>query len=177
MGPATEASFDSFPTSILVIMADPFSIVAGSLGVVDVCIRLVHNIRDLQKNLASIDEGLDGLVEEIGDLRAICDTVEATYALKSKDGPASGATEQAAGEAQSLWVRLGKMLKNCDDIVAKLDGIVARIRGQSTSSRGSKLDAFGKVMRKKLLDSDLRSCRVQLKTYQDALHLILVTIN
>lgn len=157
-------------------MADPFSIVAGSLGVADVCIRLVRNVHHLQQNLANIDEGLDGLAEEIDDLREICATVEVAYAVKSGDASPDAATEPV-GEVKNLWIRLGKALRNCDSIVTKLDGIVAKIRGHSAASGQSKLDAAGKVMRKKLWDSDLRNCRAQLRTYQDALHLILATIN
>jgi len=157
-------------------MADPFSIIAGSIGVADVCVRLVHNIHTLRKNLASIDEGLDGLAEEIDDLREICATVEATYTVQSKDGSAPDANT-VVDEAKGLWIRLEKTLRNCDSIVAKLGGIVAKIRGASALPGPTKFDAVGKVMRKKLYESDLRNCRAQLKTYQDALHLILATIN
>ena len=152
-------------------MADPFSIVAGSLSVAEICFRVVHNIHRLQQSIGSIDEELKGLVRELESLHDVCTAVQAAFTAKS-----------AADVAPELWAHLGRALANCGRVAVKLDDIVSKIQGGSSSSltttseEPSKLHAVGKALRKKLREGDLENCRAQLLTYQNALQLVLIVI-
>lgn len=46
-------------------MADPFSIIAGTVSVADICIRVVKYLRDVQVAAATIEDDIAALIQEV----------------------------------------------------------------------------------------------------------------
>lgn len=152
-------------------MADPFSIVAGTIGIVDICIRLAKSIRKLQKDISGIEDELDAIIQDTDGLREICAIVETTYTTRSRNPPSESAEQEKV--ATNLWVHLGKTLRNCLGVLNKLDEIVGVVYGNSTGSTAGRV---GMIMRKKKYEREFHDCRLQMATFQNALHLVLTTI-
>lgn len=156
-------------------MADPFSIVVGIVGLADVCSRIIKNLDHIRQDMGTVDEDLETLVQEVGGLRDICETVRATFGAKSDDATTSEFSKVSEA-TEKVWQDLERALQNCHGVILKLDEIVQEIRGPPGASGSGKLDAFRKSLRKRFRDSDLQRCRAQLATYQNALQLVLTII-
>lgn len=156
-------------------MADPFSIVAGAIGVADACIRLTQNIQQLQRDYVSVQDELNTLGGDILSLRNFCVTIETTF----REGSESLATihpKTGAHQSERLLWHLKEALDNCGKVISQLNDVVTKIRGNADPSTPSTLDVLGMAMRKKSRQDDLQNCRAQLATYQSALQLVLSTI-
>lgn len=159
---------------------DPLSIIAGVGGIADISTRLVHSIRQFQQNMDDIDEELEDFVEQINSIKELCFSIKIVYTREVEKGSPDLKGDDTG--VDNLWVHLGKTLNNCLGVAKKLEGIIVKIHGNSASSGLSKLDAkldaFGKVYRKKILGlgGDLDHCRAQLATHQSALQLFLTAI-
>ena len=60
-------------------MADPFSIVAGTVRLTDVCLRVGVELRRLILDTDSIGKGLDSFATEVSELEALCNTIRDTF--------------------------------------------------------------------------------------------------
>jgi signal recognition particle GTPase len=145
-------------------MADPFSIVAGAIGVAEISFRLVLHIHQLRQDIDGIDSELESLAEELDSLRELCDAVQSTFAAKTRDA------------SPGLWKHLGRALENCRGVLTKLDEVVSKIERPSSSLAPGKINNMMMALRKKLREGDLRNCRTHLATYQKALQLVLSTV-
>ncbi|KAH7313318.1 tetratricopeptide repeat domain-containing protein [Stachybotrys elegans] len=156
-------------------MADPFSVIAGAIGVIDVCIRLSDNIRQLQNDIKVIEGELSKLLQDIDGLQQLCNTVESTFI--SRFDEASACSPEYEAVTTNLWTHLGKALKNCLSVLAKLEAMIEDFQGTPAQSAPN---AFGRtvgmVLRKKKREREFSDCRAQLGTYQNALQLVLTTI-
>jgi hypothetical protein len=157
-------------------MADPFSIIAGTIGLADVCSRAVQNLYHLRQDLGTIEGDLEALSQDVEGLRDICNTVRVTFAAADDDA-ITPEFSQVSQATEKVWRDLDRALQNCHVVVSRLDGIIEKIRGPPAgSSAPAKIVAVRQALRKRLRDSDLRNCRVQLATYQNALQLVLTII-
>lgn len=155
-------------------MADPFSIVAGTIGLADVCSRssrIIKNLYQIRQDVGTIDEDLETLIQGVDDLRAICETVRATFGTRPDD--ATHEFSKVSEATERVWQDLERTLQSCHGVILKLDKIVLEICGPPRTFGSGKLDAFQKYLRKRFRDSNLRRYQKQLATYQNALHLVL----
>ena len=60
-------------------MADPFSIIAGTIGVVDVAVRLIRFIDKTKKGADSVDGDLQDLVTEIENLKYTSEVIHDAF--------------------------------------------------------------------------------------------------
>lgn len=157
-------------------MADPFSIIAGAVGVADVCVKLGTAIYRLRKDVGGIDDELDSLANDLEDIQQLCATVRDLFRDASQD--ASEKTEEQDDPAKKrLRDHLYRALQNCEGVVMKLHETMLKIQGSSRGAAPSKLDTIRKAIRKQLQESDLHSRHMQLAAYQNGLHMVLSMIN
>ena len=86
-------------------MADPVSLVAAGVGIADVAFRLVKYLKDIKAAAKTIDEGIEGLINEVEGLQKVHGHLEKEY-LKSVTNVEMGDDER------SLWTSTGQTLKN-----------------------------------------------------------------
>ncbi|ORY01656.1 tetratricopeptide repeat domain-containing protein [Clohesyomyces aquaticus] len=154
-------------------MADPFSIVASTASIVDICVRLVCYLKDVQKGVATIQADITSLVHEVEALEAI-----STSILQIFNGTPFATPEHGQHDLQEgLWNKVKRTLEDSEDLVAKLETIVKDIYGKNGQTVSGSRDALGKSHRRRSKESELRQCRDQLATFQNVLQILLAFIN
>lgn len=154
-------------------MAYPFSIVADTISLADVCFRVGVELRQLIRDIGSIGKELDSFAKEVSELGSLCKTIRTTFDGKSEDGlPECSRFEQTL----DLRKHLEQALSNCHGVLNKVDEMIRRIRGAPAETPLGNVDSVKAMLRKRLRESDVHSWRVQLTTYQRALQLVLTAI-
>jgi len=146
-------------------MADPVSLVAAGVGIADVAFRLVKYLKDIKAAAKTIDEGIEGLINEVEGLQKVHGHLEKEY-LKSVTNVEMGDDER------SLWTSTGQTLKNGQKLTEKLEASVKSIYGDHRLATG-RFDSLDKSRRKKSKDSMISGLRDQINTYQGALQMLL----
>lgn len=151
-------------------MADPFSIAAGTISIVDVCVRLTKYIHDKKEALKKIGGEIQQLEDEIGSFQEINTSVGKSFQNwknNSSEPPA------VAARIELYWELVGKSLQSCETTLKRLEGILHEIHQGSGSTIVSKRDAFTKDSRKRARQEDLRLACGQLATCQRGLQILL----
>ena len=156
-------------------MADPFSIVAGTATLAEICFRVVRYLRDIHTAAATIEDDIAALIHEVEALDAINNSIQETFS-NLLPTPSAG-TNQTLGNTADLWKHTGRSLRNCQIVVEKLERLVKEIYGDTGPTVSNMRDGFGKSRRKISKEGSLRQCWDQLSTYQNALQVLLTTIN
>jgi uncharacterized protein YoxC len=146
-------------------MADPVSLVAAGIGIADVAFRLVKYLKDIKAAAKTIDEDIEGLINEVEGLQKVHGHLEKEY-LKSVTNVEMGDDER------SLWTSTGQTLKNGQKLTEKLEASVKSIYGDHRLATG-RFDSLDKSRRKKSKDSMISGLRDQINTYQGALQMLL----
>lgn len=156
-------------------MADPFSIVAGTVGLVDVCIRVVKCLKEIHAATKKIQDDIGLLIKEIESLEAISNSIQKTF--RKELDPKKSLSGYGVDITSELWKHTGRSLQDCKSVIGRLEVLVKEIYGKNGPTVTSKLDAIAKSRRKKSVDDDFKQCREQLTTYQGGLNILLTTIN
>ncbi|KAF2757313.1 hypothetical protein EJ05DRAFT_528924 [Pseudovirgaria hyperparasitica] len=136
-------------------MADPFSIIAGAGGLIDISNDFIT---------------LQAEVETLGDVsKSIRSVFDRQRALCSPD--------HENPQLRDLWSRAGETLVCCTTTLVELEQYAATIVGQDGPTVKHSLDALKKTVRKRSKDPDLRQCRERLHRYQLLLSLAFHMIN
>lgn len=149
-------------------MADPFSIIVGTVGLIDVCLRFGAYLNNVQAGAAQIEDEIASLSREIEALTSVNETIQASY----KEFQSS-----SSADASNLWRNIRSNLHDCRIIVEDLEQLVTVILGKETQDKGSrfsrKLDGFKKQLRKQSKEGDFNKLHSRLNTYQNTLQLML----
>ncbi|KAF2477702.1 uncharacterized protein BDR25DRAFT_275038 [Lindgomyces ingoldianus] len=154
-------------------MADPFSIVASTASIADICIRLVRYLKDVKKGAATIEDDITSLVQEVEALDAISTSIQQTF----KEHPTSPTAYGQRDKSEDLWMHIKRTLQDCKALAKKLETIVQNIYGKSGPTVSGFRDAVAKSHRRRGKEGDLRQCRDQLATFQNVLQILLAFIN
>jgi hypothetical protein len=146
-------------------MADPVSLVAAGVGIADIVVRLVRYLKNVKAIAKTIDDDIEGLINEIEGLQRVHGHLEKEY-LKSVTNAKMG------DEERRLWTSTGQTLKNGQKLTERLEISVRSIYGEDTQVAG-KMDAWNKARRKKNKESMISGLRDQINTYHGALQMLL----
>jgi hypothetical protein len=158
-------------------MADPFSIAAATAGLIDITFRLSIAIHEFRKEVQGVDDDLQTLADEVENLASLCRGIESIYRVETSRSPGSPpkcSEASSAPDHTNFRTHLRSALRNCSDTLCKIEEIITRIRGDSSSS--TKFDAIIKTVRKRLKGADLRHHRAQLAAHQKVLQIVLTII-
>ncbi|KAI9835608.1 MAG: hypothetical protein M1819_002059 [Sarea resinae] len=168
---------------------DPFSILAGTAGLLDVSIRFANYLRDFQEAAAKVDAEILDLIHEFEALIAVNESINVVFEAelerakrkRAESRPSSGPLTANSDPVINLWRDVGRNLKDCQAVVEKLEQVVDEIVGEETVGKESskvakKIDAYKKQRRKELKDREFRRLRDQLTTFQRALHMLMTAI-
>ena len=155
-------------------MTDPFSILAGTAGLIDVCWRFGSYLHDVQAGAAKIEDEIGILARDIEALRVVNETVRASY----KELPGYLNTEiESSKHVERLWRNVSSNLENCRPIVEELEALVKAIVGKEPRKDVSKimrkLGGFRKQLRKQAREGDFTKLQNRLATYYNTIQLML----
>jgi hypothetical protein len=149
-------------------MADPFSIIAGTIGVVDVAVRLIRFIDKTKKGADNVDGDLQNLVTEIESLKHTSEVIHNAFEEDMKDGN----TKQDS-PAAGTWLAASTALKECNAALTGMDRALVRMMGENGSS---KIDRVRRHFRR-LEDPEFEHLRQRLDKGHHRLQTLLLTLN
>jgi len=153
-------------------MADPFSILAGTAGLADVCIRLANFLKHANDEFRVVDQELEALFEEIVSLRSVNDLVERSYM--------DGSTARTNPDHQQIlgtnWHSTQNTLASCQRIVEQIEAILIEVV-DAGSGKHIKLDQLRKWLKHQSRGTALSIQREKLKAHQTVLQLSLSAIS
>ena len=152
-------------------MADPLSIVAGTVGLADVCARTIKFLKDAQKGLREIDRDIESLREEISSLQTANHVVASTYEKITTSWQQDTDLQQ---NLSAHWRATNDTLSGCQNIVEQLETLLKSIVG--TENHG-KLGKFRKWLKYESKEQDFDELRTKLQTRQNALQIIIEATN
>lgn len=157
-------------------MMDPFSIVAGTFGVADVCIRLVRYLRNVSAAAANVQQEIDSLINEVGSLETTVTSVAETFENETNKST-KPLSPLKADNIERLWKETKRSLDACRHTALQLDQVVRDIYGDSGSKVTGKLDSWTKESRRRNKATDLQRIREKLSTEKHNLQILLTGIS
>ena len=153
-------------------MADPFSIVAGTAGLTDVCIKLLHLIKQGKDSFQAVDDELKGLCNEVERLRSVNDLVEDAY--KAELSLSSDPTYQKI--FASNWYATEVTLGGCREVVEKIDQLLTDVLKEARGKH-VKIDRLRIWLKQQSKEDAFNALRQKLSAHQNALQTSLQAVN
>ncbi|KFY40867.1 hypothetical protein V495_05209 [Pseudogymnoascus sp. VKM F-4514 (FW-929)] len=108
-------------------MADPFSIVAGAIGIIDVCVKVGVYLRDVQNASGGVEEELTGLAQEIEGLLSVNEAIkEVSRKEESLFSNYKFADQQ---NLRGLWQHAGQLQYGCKKDLDMFERLLMNIIG------------------------------------------------
>ncbi|KUJ19971.1 uncharacterized protein LY89DRAFT_705802 [Mollisia scopiformis] len=151
---------------------DPFSIIAGTAGLADVCLRLAIFLKHAHDGFRVVDQELEELSEEITSLRALNDLAERTY----KEESVVGIDPDQQDVLSTNWRATQNTLASCQGIVERIEAILREIL-HSGNGKHVKLDQVRKWLKQRSKERGLNTLREKLQAHQIALQVSLSAVS
>ena len=159
---------------------DPFSIVAGTAGLIDVSLRVSKRLLKLKDDVASTKNDLDTLLHQINAINTATESIR--RAFENEIANNSGGEKSSPSEADKLWQQISANLRNCEKRLCDLEELLKRITGSKdvgeliNTDGGRHSNTFDHLkvqLRKIPLNSKFDQIQTDLKGYKDTLTLFL----
>lgn len=139
-------------------MADPFSIIAGTAGLADVCIRLGKLLKDAREDFQNTDHELSKLEARIS---AVKGTIEQVGKLYHASVQRLETVDQQA--ESSHWRTTGVNLEGCRKVIDQLERLITAVVGEKTTH--PKTYQFRKYLRLLSKEKDFALLQDELQSY------------
>lgn len=156
-------------------MADPFSIAAGTTGVIDVCWRVGKFLVDLKSAAGKVEQELSALSSEIDALVKVSDSIQAVWFIHAKELPCTSSED--ASRIENLWRNTSTTLEGCRSTIEKLGNMIEKIIGKHGHIVTSKVDGIRKALRKQFREDEVIQIRLTLASYQNNLQILLTALD
>ena len=157
-------------------MADPFSIIAGTAGLLDVSWRLIKYIKDTQAAATKLEDDIESLLREIEALISVIESIQNVFASELSTST-RGASVASTNHVEDLWRNTGESLRECRTLVEQMEDLVLSIAGHGDYKVKGKIDGFRRQLKKQSKDGKFRDLRQQLANYEGGLQILLSAIN
>ena len=151
---------------------DPFSIVAGTFGLLDICLRFAQYINDVKEGSERIDDDIEALYQEVSAIGIVVRSIQNVF-----KGDLSKTDISNADDLQGLCEEVGNNIKSCQTALDKLFILISHIVGKDTSKQQSKFEGFRRYLRKNAKEEEFNRIRTQLTGYHHALQTLLTSVN
>lgn len=151
---------------------DPFTITVGTIGVLDVCLRLIKYLRDFEHAVAGIDQELHDLCRSLDAVATVVESIRAAFGTKL----APSRTMTDGDPIDRLWKNAHTILGDCQKKLQRLEQMVVEIKGGDSPNKPSKLDGFKKSLRKRSMDDEYSRIRQDLDRFLQTLQTMLQII-
>ncbi|KAI9892831.1 MAG: hypothetical protein M1814_000990 [Vezdaea aestivalis] len=149
-------------------MADPFSIIAGTASVIDICVRTVNYIREINESASKIEQNFRSLLEEFLSLEKVNIAIRKTWISHSK-------TVESLLVPQ--WEDVGQALRSCNKSIFELGELIQATIGKDGPTVTGKIDSFKKARRKESKEKAITEVRQQVASHRDNLQVLLLLLN
>ena len=153
-------------------MADPFSIIVGTVGLADVCIRLTKFLKEAKDGFQKIDEDLEDLSREIIALRTVSDLIKHSFEVDLV-GTTNPSDNQVVVD---LWKVIRTNLEGCQDIVERLNALIITVLG-TEGHKHARFNNLRKYLKQQSKDDEFSALRRKLNAYHIALQTSLAAVN
>ena len=150
-------------------MADPLSILTGTIALVESAVKLEKFIDETKKGIDNVDKELLELKKEIEDLESISNLIHNAFKNDLKDVN----TTQDDPAAKS-WSAVSSTLEDCNNVLASMAAVFVKVMGKSGSLRR---DRVRRYFRKLSSDPEMSDLRHRLGKGHDKLHLLFNALN
>ena len=160
-------------------MADPFSIVAGTVSLLDCLYRCGSYLKKLHDSAAHIEEDVAALSQEIQALQSLNQSIKETFETHgSRTQSAASRNAKSDLMVENLWRSVGTWLSGCEDIVRQLTVVVEEIVGKDEPSKSfEKVKALQKALRKDKRTEKMKELRSQLTNNKNSLQVTMLALN
>ena len=156
-------------------MADPFSIAAGTVGLLEVSWRVGSYLSNLNSSRGKIEQELKDLTKEVNAIVTVNTSIQALWNAQNKQivGDLKSNDDQIA----KLWQNVGTVLEGCYSSMEKLQALVRELIGKDGPEVTGKRDGVKKVLRKQVREKDVDEIRQQLSNFKSSLQILLTALN
>ena len=156
-------------------MVDPFSIIVGAAGLLDVCWRVGSYLKDVDKSAGKVEKEIAALSHEITSLISVNESI---IQFKGKINEAvPGTSSDTKTEINTLWKLVDTNTKGCMATVVELEELLEEIIGKKGPKVADKVDGIMKSVRRQSKDVGLAQFHHRLSNYQANLNTLLAALN
>ncbi|KAL9127016.1 MAG: hypothetical protein Q9217_004031 [Psora testacea] len=157
-------------------MADPFSIIVGTAGILDISFRLCRYLKNTQAAIASVEGDLTTLLHEIEALIQVNESIQHAFATDSHITHPQNAAVNAQMEVDTVWQHISTSLTDTRHILSRLEELlVTEVIGKEGLKVVSRWDGFKKQLRKQSKDEEYQQLRRRVNNQQGTLQVLLGT--
>lgn len=139
---------------------DPFSITVGTIGLLDICTRVISFLTHIREESHTIQEEIITLSQEIESLATVIDSVKNLYDRQPDLGnlPPDNSVDKD-------WQKLCKLLQRCRSAVLGLERLLREVVGKKGTRVVGKIDGLVKTTRLEGRDEEYLALRQRLGNY------------
>jgi hypothetical protein len=150
---------------------DPISILAGTVGLLDVSFRVIGYLRNIEKSAGKVEEETTALSQEIDNIITIVESVDRLW-RSNQDAP-PGSPYQEKDEAENLWKIVRSLLEECREAALKLEVLLNAVVGKNGAKVTGKFDGIRKYLRRESKEKDYAEVRRRLSSCQAGIRMML----
>jgi len=154
---------------------DPFSIITGVVGLLDVTWRVAKYLRDVQEAAGLVEGEIAALLGEIQGLESVNKSIKYLHEIEVSSFP-EGALELPDRD-QEIWRNTAYNLRECQRSVEKLEDVLDTIAGKHGDRVIGWRDGIRKQLRKESKDGELNSLRLRISVHRQSLHISLTMLD
>ncbi|KAL8942226.1 MAG: hypothetical protein Q9211_001493 [Gyalolechia sp. 1 TL-2023] len=156
-------------------MAEPFSIIASTAGILDISWRIGSYLGKVKSAASKIEQDLAALSFEVNALIGVTESIQTLW-NDNKEKPLDKLSPDLK-RIGGLWQDINLLLNGCRDVMGRLALLVEEIIGKDGIDVQGKRDGIRKVLRKQSKDMEIHQFRQQITTHQNSLQLALSALN
>lgn len=154
-------------------MTDPFSIIVGTAGLLDISYRVASYLIDIKVAAGNLDGEIATLSREIDSLiqvnQCLGDCARDSQSLE-------GLLPADSRRLQGLWQSVARMLQGCREAVENLEASMRGISGKKRSKIRGNIGGIKQQLRKQWKEKEFAEAHRQLSTYHGNLQVPLTYI-
>jgi hypothetical protein len=154
---------------------DPFSILAGTAGLLDVSFRVIQYLKRIEESAGKVEEDITVLFQEINTLITVNESIEALWVANHDAAP--GSLFQETADVEDLWKKLASLLQECQETAQKLQVLLKEVIGKNGPKVSGKWDGIKKQLKKDSKERDYMDVRHRLSGYQAGIQMLLSALS
>ena len=157
---------------------DPFSIIVGTIGLIDVSLRVGKRLNKLREAVTSTKDDLNTLSQQITAITSASESIKRSFEYEI-DNSAAGVRSKAP-EVDKLWQHVSITLQACGKRIGDLEDLIEQITGGRDSDeiinadsrrRSNTIENWKLQLRKLQVNSRFEQIQSDLKGFKDTLGL------
>lgn len=154
---------------------DPFSILVGTAGLLDVSFRVIGYLKEVEESAGKVEDEITALSQEINTLITVDEAIDALW--RANHDAVSGTPFMEKADAEDLWKKLASLLEECRETTQKLETLLKEVIGKKGPHVTGKIDGIKKQLRRQSREKDYMDVRHRLSSYQAGLQMLLSALS